>query len=485
MPALEKLFAQDDLRAERFTFVHEGLYADISKQHIDSEIFSSLLRLAHASGLEQKRADLFAGRIVNPTENRPALHPALRGTGGPAELAAQLQAMRARMRAFAEGIRDEGRIKTVIHIGIGGSDLGPKLVSEVFAVSGDPGPAIRFVSNVDGLALNQALAGQNPEETLIIIVSKSFTTEETLMNGQSARNWLGLHTGNLVAVTANRAAARDFGVAPEAIFDFWDGVGGRFSLWSAVSLSVQLAFGPDLFEALLKGAHAMDMHFLKTEFENNLPVVLALLDVWNRTFLNRPARAVIPYAHALRTLPAFLQQLEMESGGKSVQMDGRPAARTAPIVFGYEGTNAQHAFFQQLHQGPDIVPVDFLAVLRDATQRPAHHKALLANCLAQSEALMIGRAHKDPHRNFPGNRPSTTLVLDRLDAFALGQLLALFEHKVFVASVLWNINAFDQFGVELGKTMARQIARELDGAPGRHDASTTALIALAQDRAKS
>ena len=485
VPPLLTLFAGDDQRATRFSFAHDGLFADISKQQITTHIFNDLIRLAVASGLEDKRADLFAGRIVNPTEQRPALHPALRGTGGSAEIRRQVKALHKRVECFAEDIRDKGRIKTIVHIGIGGSALGSQLLYQAFQAVATSEMEVRFVGNVDGHVINQALAGLDPAQTLVILVSKSFSTQETIMNGAAAREWLGAHKENLVAVTANTVAAKDFGVGAARIFEFWDWVGGRFSLWSAVSLSVILAYGPEMFDALLAGAHSMDQHFLDTEFENNLPVVLALIDIWNRNFLGRPARAVIPYAHALRTLPTYLQQLEMESNGKSVRLDGTPAIATAQIVFGYEGTNAQHAFFQQIHQGPDVIPVDFLAVLSDNTGRPEQHQALLANCFAQSEALMCGRAHTDPHRAFPGNRPSTTFVLDQLDTYTLGQLLALFEHKVFAESVIWNINPFDQFGVELGKVMAGKIETELaGGSECTHDASTAALIALAQAKTK-
>ncbi len=485
-PVLNELFARDKLRARKFYFSACGVGVDISKQHINDEIMQALLGLAKEKKLQQNRADMFAGKKINITEDRPVLHAALRGSAGDKKTNRQVLAMRERMREFADKVRLENKIKSIIHIGIGGSDLGPRLLYDVLGSACRKSCNIHFVNNVDGASINHALELCEPKSTLVIVVSKSFSTQETKLNGIAARQWLGgfVHD-NLLAVTANMEAAKKFGVGVDNIFEFWDWVGGRFSLWSAVSLSLVLAFGADIFEKLLKGAHDMDAHFQSTDLDKNMPVLLALLDIWNKSFLARPARAVIPYSRALRKLPLFLQQLEMESLGKSAGLAGGFVNASAQIVFGDEGTNAQHAFFQALHQGTDIIPVDFIATLSDNTNRPEHHKALLANCFAQSEALMRGREHEDKHKFFRGNRPSTTFLLDRLDAYTLGALLALFEHKVFVLGVVLGVNAFDQWGVELGKIMARQIEAELGSETDNHDSSTNHLITLAKPYIKS
>ncbi len=508
------MFASDPDRAGRMSFRVGGLYADFSKQGISQEVMQALWDLADISGVEKHRANLFAGKPVNITENRPVLHPALRGSCDDQRINTQVSDMGVRTRKFAQAVRKSGKYKAVVHIGIGGSDLGPRLLADGFAAhvklqvklqaqhQNRPALELRFANNIDPASINDALAGLEPQSTLVVIVSKTFTTLETRMNGGAANDWLGQYAGkNMFAVTANRDGARAFGVDAAQIFEFWDWVGGRFSLWSAVSLSLQLAYGPDKFDQLLAGAAGMDAHFQTAPLQDNLPVMLALVEIWNRNFLGRRARAVIPYARRLRKLPDFLQQLEMESGGKSTALDGKTAPATSPVVFGDEGSNAQHAFFQQLHQGPDVVPVDFIAVLGDGENRPAHTRALLANCFAQSEALMRGKSEGQvraeltakgldaaqidqlaPHMTFPGNRPSTTIVLEQLDAYNLGALLALYEHKVFVTSVIWNINAFDQWGVELGKQLAGTILDELqDGIKGEHDGSTTALISLARN----
>ncbi len=500
------LFENDPARPARMTGTHSGLYVDISKQLISRDVLQTLFALAHEAGVEKRRADLFAGKPINTTENRAVMHPALRGSCDNARINEQVTAMGIRTRKFAQDIRARGKYKAVLHIGIGGSDLGPRLLVDGFAASERPALELRFANNVDGASINDALNGLDPKTTLVVMVSKTFTTLETRMNGVAARDWLGKYAqDNMIAVTANRDGALIFGVNPAQIFAFWDWVGGRFSLWSAVSLSLQLVYGPDMFDELLAGAADMDAHFRDAELENNLPVLLALTDIWNRNFLGCSGRAVVPYARRLRKLPAFLQQLEMESNGKSVTLDGHMAPPTSQIIFGDEGSNAQHAFFQYLHQGPDVVPVDFIAVLCDAENRPAHTSALLANCFAQSEALVVGKTEAQvraelkakgiaaadidvlaTHKTFPGNRPSTTIVLERLDARSLGALIALFEHKVFVASVIWNINAFDQWGVELGKELAGTILDELQGgADGEHDSSTSALIALARNHQAS
>ena len=506
VPSLNQLFAQDKDRAERMVYEVGGLYVDFSKQRLTPEINTALLALLEASDFEELRHKFLSGEAINTTENRAVLHPTLRGSGGTAYVQKQVADMRAHTREFCDHIRAQGKYKTIIHIGIGGSDLGPRLCADALVAYTQPAIEIRFVENIDAASIKDALAGLDPKTTLVISVSKSFTTQETKMNTMAAKDWLGQYASiNMIAVTANRTGAEEFGIDPLRIFDFWDWVGGRYSLWSSVSLCLQIAYGPDIFDALLAGAHEMDEHFKSASVENNLPVMLAVTSIWNTNFLGYGSQAIIPYARRLRKFPSFLQQLEMESNGKSVTREGRAAGITCPILWGGEGTNSQHAFFQHLHQGHQGAPVDFIAVLEDAENRPTHHAALLANCFAQSEALMVGkseeivRAELDkagmgsddiaalvPHKTFAGNRPSTTILLDKLDARALGNLIALYEHKVFVQSVIWDINAFDQWGVELGKVLAGKILSELESGGDilTHDSSTQKLISLARKSIK-
>jgi glucose-6-phosphate isomerase len=395
------------------------------------------------------------------------------------------------MDAFARDVIESGDITGVLHIGIGGSDLGPRLIADALSAIHAPQVKLRFAENVDGDSINRAVADLDPAKTLVIVVSKSFGTQETLMNGTAAREWLN-GGGRMVAVTANRERAIKFGIHSDDIFDFWDWVGGRYSLWSAVGLSLRIAFGPEVIGELLAGAADMDRHFRDAPMEENLPVLMALAGVWNRNVEGYGTLAVIPYATALRLLPSFLQQLEMESNGKGVTRDGEVAMPACPVVWGTEGTNGQHAYFQWLHQGTPGAPVDFIAVLQDYTGRAEHHRALLANCFAQSEALMVGKSADQvraetpdldaalvPQKSFPGNRPSSTLTLDTLTARSLGELIALYEHKVFVQGVIWGVNSFDQWGVELGKVLAGTILDEMErGVAGAHDASTTALMGM-------
>ena len=497
---IASLFDEEPDRLSRFVMREGPLRADFSKQALDAKGLDALLDLAAKCDLEEWRAKLFAGERVNTSEDRAVLHMALRGVGGSAENQAEITAMRARMAEYANAIRAEGKFKNIIHIGIGGSDLGPRLVADGLEAAAEQSLHLRFAENVDGASVNDAVKGLNPAETLAVVVSKSFGTQETKMNGESVRSWLGEYGAtNMIAVTANRARAIDFGIAAENIFDFWDWVGGRYSVWSAVGLSLQIAYGPDVFAEFLDGAKAMDLHFRDQPLQENLPVMMALVGIWNRNGLGYNSQAVIPYSRRLRKFSAFLQQLEMESNGKSATRGGKDAALTCPVIWGDEGTNGQHAFFQWLHQGPSAgryggAPVDFIAVLKDHENRPEHHAALLANCFAQSEALMLGkdeavvrRENKDradidalaPQKTFPGNRPSTTITLDELSANALGHLIALYEHKVFVQGVIWNVNSFDQWGVELGKVLATTILDEMStGATGTHDPSTTALMKL-------
>ena len=489
--SIPALFDAPD-RLDRFTARADALRLDISKQAISGSALSALFSLARDADVEGWRQKLFAGQPINTSENRAVLHPALRGVGGSESVQTEVREEGARMDAFARELIDSGSITGILHIGIGGSDLGPRLVADALDAIATPAVKLRFAENVDGDSINRATHDLDPATTLVIVVSKSFGTQETLMNAKAARAWLA-RRGRMVAVTANRDRAEDFGVASGDIFDFWDWVGGRYSLWSAVGLSLRIAYGPDLINRLLAGAAGMDAHFRDAPMEENLPILLALAGVWNRNVEGYTTQAVIPYATALRLLPSFLQQLEMESNGKRITRDGNDALPTCPVVWGTEGTNGQHAYFQWLHQGLPGAPVDFIAVLEDYTGRPEHHRALLANCFAQSEALMLGKTEDQvraespglapeivPQKAFPGNRPSTTLTLDRFTPETLGALVALYEHKVFVQGVIWNVNSFDQWGVELGKVLAGTILEEMEaGKPGEHDASTRALMRLA------
>tara|TARA_R110002020_G_scaffold52646_11_gene147717 strand:+ start:4102 stop:5667 length:1566 start_codon:yes stop_codon:yes gene_type:complete len=504
IPSISELFETEPDRLGRFVMREGPLRADFSKQALSGDALDALLNMAAKCNLEEWRAKLFAGEAVNTSEDRAVLHMALRGVGGSKDVKSDVGEMRQRMADFADKVRSEGKFKNIVHIGIGGSDLGPRLVADGFQASAEQSLTLRFAENVDGASINDAVLGLNPAETLVVIVSKSFGTQETKMNGESARAWLtegiGANSGDhMLAVTANRTRAVDFGIREENIFDFWDWVGGRYSVWSAVGLSLQIAYGPDVFSDFLDGAAAMDEHFRDQPLQENLPVIMALVGVWNRNILNYSSLAVIPYSRRIRKLAAFLQQLEMESNGKRITRGGKEAGLTCPIIWGDEGTNGQHAFFQWLHQGPSEgkyggAPVDFVAVLKDHENRHDHHMALLANCFAQSEALMLGKSEEivrkelgeredlnalAPQKTFPGNRPSTTITLDELSPFALGHLIALYEHKVFVQGVIWNVNSFDQWGVELGKVLATTILDEMkSGKPGNHDASTTALMGM-------
>ena len=489
------VFKAEPSRLENFVMREGPLRADFSKQAMSEAARRALLSFAAQCDLEEWRAKLFAGEKVNTSEGRAVLHMALRGVGGTKANQKQVSDMRKHMAEFADNIRAEGRFKNIVHIGIGGSDLGPRLVADGFEASAEQSLTLRFAENVDGASVNDAVKGLKPEDTLAIVVSKSFGTQETKMNGEAVRGWLGNFSGtNMIAVTANRDGAQAFGIVPDKIFDFWDWVGGRYSVWSAVGLSLQIAYGPKVFDAFLNGAAKMDEHFRDQPLQENLPVLMALTGVWNRNVLGYGSQAVIPYSRRIRKLAAFLQQLEMESNGKRITRGGQDAGLTCPVIWGDEGTNGQHAFFQWLHQGTPGAPVDFVAVLKDHENRPEHHAALLANCFAQSEALMLGKSENKvreeledrpdadaiaPQKTFPGNRPSTTITLDELSPFALGHLIALYEHKVFVQGVIWDVNSFDQWGVQLGKVLATTILDEMkNGTTGHHDPSTDALMAL-------
>jgi len=501
------LFDAEPQRLQRLSVSAAGLDLDLSKQPWSLADLEVALDLARAAGVEARRAALFAGEVVNASERRPALHAALRAPAGAGfraagqPVSAEVDATRAKIEAFAEQVR-AGPTRAIVHIGIGGSDLGPRLIWEALKPLA-PAIELRFAANVDPNELAQALTVLDPATTLVVVVSKTFTTLETLTNAETARAWLRAALGpaadsHLVAVSAAPDEAQAFGVPADQVFAFWDWVGGRYSLWSAVGLSCAVALGYDVFARLLAGGAAMDEHFRTAPLAQNAPVLLALAHVFNRNGMGRPTRAVVPYAQRLRLFADFLQQLEMESNGKRVDAAGRPVAHaTATAVFGDAGTNGQHAFFQMLHQGTDIIPVDILAVRQASEGDPAAQTKLLANAVAQAEALMVGRTEADvraelqgkgmaaaeidalaPQRTFPGDRPSAFISIDRLTPEALGALIALYEHKVFVEGVLWGINSFDQWGVELGKSLATRVLGELEGGPaGAHDPSTAALIA--------
>ncbi|WP_433695294.1 glucose-6-phosphate isomerase [Paraburkholderia phenoliruptrix] len=503
-------------RAERFAFAGGGLAADFSKNRITDETLKLLVQIAREAGVEKRRDAMFAGDVVNPTEGRAALHTALRAKSPNAPFHTQVEAERAKMAAFAEEVRSGAwtgytgkRIRHVVNIGIGGSDLGPKMVVHALHHLATPEIATHFVSNVDGADLYNVMQQIDPEETLAIIVSKTFTTLETMTNARSLRDWF-LEKGcpenalarHFVGVSANPSEVVKFGIAKENVFEMWDWVGGRYSLWSAVGLSIMIAIGPQQFDELLAGANDMDEHFRTAPLEKNLPVLLGMIGIWYRNFFGSQSYLVAPYSEALHFLPSYLQQLEMESNGKSARLDGAMVDYpTAAVTWGEPGTNGQHAFFQMLHQGPTIVPIDFVAVLTPEHPLVSHHAKLLANCFAQSEALMLGRTLEEakkvagpdkpelaPHLVFPGNRPTTTLILEALTARSLGALIALYEHKVLVQASVWNINPFDQWGVELGKILGKVVEADLTATSvddKKHDSSTSALIARARAALKS
>nr|WP_298681716.1 glucose-6-phosphate isomerase [uncultured Dongia sp.] len=516
---LTQLFAGDAARFQNFSARFGDIVLDYSKNGVTDVTMGLLFGIANEAKLDTARARLFGGEKVNNTEGRPALHMALRAPaahGGNAlkfkidgkDVGPLVEAELELMFDFADQIRHGAfkgatgkRIRHIVNIGIGGSDLGPALIVDALRPDIGGKLTLDFVSNVDGAHLDAVLAKADPEKTLFIIASKTFTTAETMANARSARKWLAGKLGeaavdrHFVAVSTNIAAVQEFGIDPARMFRFWDWVGGRYSLWSAIGLSIILAVGPHKFRDLLAGAAAMDRHFLEAPLTENLPVILGVLQVWHRNFCGMGAQAVLPYAQDLWRLPAYLQQLEMESNGKSVTRAGAPVGwSTSPVIWGQAGTNGQHAFHQMLHQGSEAVPCDFILVARDRSAFPDQHHMLFANGLAQAAALAFGKsgaavsaemaaagrdvatvASLTPHRTFPGNRPSTTILLPVLDAYHLGALIALYEHKVFVAATIWDINPFDQWGVELGKEMANAL---LAGKGGPGDSSTAGLMAL-------
>jgi len=508
---LRDLFAADPGRGEALTCEAGDLYLDWSKNRVTAETIRLLVALAERAGLRERIAAMFAGERINVTEDRAVLHVALRAPEGSSilvdghDVVPEVHAVLARMRGFAEEVRSgrwlghTGRpIRNVVNLGIGGSDLGPAMAYEALRAWSDRSRTFRFVSNVDGADIAEATRDLDPAETLFIVCSKTFTTIETLTNARTARAWLLDALGDqaavgrhFVAVSTNAAKVAEFGIDPANMFEFWDWVGGRYSYPSAIGLSLMVAIGPDRFDQLLAGFHAMDTHFRTAPLERNLPVLLGLLGVWYIDFFGAETHAVLPYSQYLARFPAYLQQLDMESNGKSVTLDGSPvAAPTGPVVWGQPGTNGQHAFYQLIHQGTRLVPCDFIGVCRPAEEVGGHHDLLMANFFAQTEALAFGKSREQveaegvapelaPHRSFPGNRPTSTILTPELTPAVLGQLTALYEHKVFTQGVIWDVNSFDQWGVELGKVLATRIAAELDPAASPdlgHDSSTNSLV---------
>ncbi len=511
---LREAFDRDPARFQALSFEAPEVFADLSKNLLDTATLHFLLDLARECGLEARRDAMLAGESVNLTEGRAVLHTALRTPRGAGPFSDEVHATLDTMLAFVDEVRAtakgglggpgdpgaKGGITDVVNIGIGGSDLGPRMAVAALDALAQDGPRLHFVSNVDGHDLTAVLRGLDARRTLFIVASKTFTTQETMANAHAARDWFDAQGGtdraaHFVGVTTNLQAAAAFGIT--RTFGFWDWVGGRYSLWSAIGLPLAIAIGSVQFRAFLDGAHAMDRHFATAPLAHNLPVLLGLLDLWYRNFHGFASRSVAPYHQGLHRLPAYLQQLEMESNGKGVDLGGQPLPYgTSPVVWGEPGTNGQHAYFQMLHQGTDVIPVEFILVRQPAHALRDQHAKLLANGLAQAQALMLGKttaqamAEQAPtasstldravlarHRTFPGNRPSTTLLLEALTPRSLGALIALYEHRVFVSGALWGINSFDQWGVELGKALCNALLPRLDsGDTAGLDASTAGLL---------
>ncbi|MEI6299864.1 MAG: glucose-6-phosphate isomerase [Betaproteobacteria bacterium] len=515
---LRELFAAEPARFGEFSLQAGPVFIDFSKNLASRQTMSLLCDLARQAGLESRREAMFAGQKINHTEDRAVLHVALRAPAAPdslaerATVAQQVARVLGQMRVFSNAVRSgflrgySGHsFSDVVNIGIGGSDLGPHMVVEALKPFSRSGPRLHFVSNVDPAHLVQTLRGLDPDRTLFIVASKTFTTQETMANAAAARAWLVGATGSeaavaahFVALSTNSKATAAFGISADRVFEFWDWVGGRYSLWSAIGLSIAIAIGMEGFVSLLAGAHEMDEHFRTAPLERNAPVILGLLGIWYTNFHGCETHAVLPYDQYLHRLPAYLQQLDMESNGKRVDRDGCVVDyATGPVIWGEPGTNGQHAFFQLLHQGTHIVPADFIAAIHGHHEPGNQHALLLANCLAQTQALAFGKTRQQaldelldqgisapaaralaPYKAFPGNRPSNTLLLDQLTPRSLGALLALYEHKVFVQGAIWNINSFDQWGVELGKQLAGRLLPCLGSAamPAELDSSTRGLL---------
>lgn len=514
---MRKLFDEDEDRAGKFSLQLDNMLFDYSKNRITEKTMKYLLELAKVRGLEEKIKEMFRGDKINFTEHRAVLHTALRNRSNTPvyvdgeNVMIKINEVLAKMRKFSEAVRygefkgyTGKKLTNIVNIGIGGSDLGPVMAVEALKRYRAKDINNYFISNIDGTACAEVLNKIDPETTLFIVASKTFTTIETLTNARTCRKWLidalGEHAvaKHFVALSTNAEKVKEFGINPENMFEFWDFVGGRYSMWSAIGLSIAIAIGMDNFEKMLEGAHAMDMHFLNTDLAHNIPVILGLLGIWNNNFFGLRSNAVVPYDQYLRYLPAYLQQLEMESNGKFVSKENEFVKyNTGTAVFGGPGTDVQHSFFQMLHQGTTPIPVDFIIPAISHNEIGNHHQILVANVLAQGEALMRGKTVKEAtaelakagkskeevnflkkYKSFPGNNPSNTFVVKKVDPYTFGMLVAMYEHKVFVQGIIWDINSFDQFGVELGKEMATAILPELQGdAFGiTHDSSTASLI---------
>ncbi len=518
---LRDLFAADPKRVESLSLSFGGMFYDFSKQRMTAETLALLVSLAKEALVPEWRERMFSGEKINISEGRSVLHTALRRSAGPFpskqfDVMPEVVETRRRMAEFAERLRSGKHfghkgmpIRDVVNIGIGGSDLGPKMMNQALRAMSHPALNVHYVSNLDGAQLAPLLQTLDPRTTLFIVVSKTFTTQETMFNANTARDWLRANLGDdlvienhFAAVSSKPERAVEFGVPRELVFPIWDWVGGRYSLWSAVGLALMIAIGPHAFDEMLRGAERMDEHFRSAPFEQNLPVVMALIGIWNTNFLGASTLSMLPYNESLKYFPSFLQQLEMESNGKTVTADGKPLDyETCPIVWGELGNNGQHAFFQLLHQGGRLIPCDFIASARSDYPLPGHQEALLSNCFAQSAALAFGRDEDEvranmekegvspqqiadllPHRVFAGNQPSSTLMLGSLTPETMGALVALYEHKVFVQGAIWGINSFDQWGVELGKAVASRILPAIhdESLAKSLDASTQGLISFSR-----
>ncbi len=512
---LRDMFAGDPDRFQKFHIDWNDFLLDYSKNNITDETLSLLLELARDSNLKQAITDMFDGKRINTTENRPVLHIALRNRDNHPilvdgkDVMPEINAVLTKMKLFSNAVRSgdwkgaTGKaITDVVNIGIGGSDLGPAMATEALKFYKTDAIHFHFVSNVDGTDIMETLKVCHPETTLFIISSKTFTTQETLTNAKTARDWLIKALGDnavakhFVAVSTNTEAVRAFGINPDNMFVFWDFVGGRYSLWSAIGLSLMIGVGYDNFALMLTGAYEMDEHFRTAPFEENMPVIMGLLSVWYSTYMGAESYAVLPYNQYLGRFPAYLQQLDMESNGKGVKKNGHPVDyRTGAVLFGEPGTNGQHSFYQLIHQGTHLIPADFIAPIHSLNETGDHHAILLANFVAQPEALMKGKTPDElraegvpedliPFKTFTGNRPSTTILFDKMTPRVLGALIALYEHKVFVSGIIWNIDSFDQWGVELGKQLAKKILLEIQNKNQelKHDSSTNALIEIIRQK---
>jgi glucose-6-phosphate isomerase len=520
---MRELFASDPERFNTFHLTFEGMLVDFSKNRINKKTFTLLIELAKAAGVQEAAESMFTGKRINWTENRAVLHTALRNRSNTPVLVdgrdvmPDVNQVLGKVASFSDRLRNgtwkghTGKpIRTIVNIGIGGSDLGPVMITEALRFYAHSGPAVRFISNIDGTDFAEKTRDLNPEETLFIVASKTFTTQETMTNAQTARKWLLASLSeekavsrHFVALSTNREAVTTFGIDPDNMFEFWDWVGGRYSAWSAIGLSIACALGFERFRELLEGAHAMDQHFRNAPLEKNLPVILALLGVWYNNFFDAASHAILPYDQYLHRFAAYFQQGDMESNGKSVDRDGKTVNfQTGPIIWGEPGTNGQHAFYQLIHQGTKLIPADFIGCIHSHNPIGDHHSKLMANFFAQTEALMKGLTPEEarkaleksgasptaiaqllPHKVFPGNRPTNTILLDKLTPRTLGSLVALYEMKIFVQGIIWRVNSFDQWGVELGKVLAKAILAEEEALLAKktidlshHDSSTAGLL---------